>query len=252
MKQWGLDAIVHGHERPGEGEGGDAPQHAPRAGSRRRRTRCSRSSTSRRSPRSPRRPARTLVVDNTFATPMLQRPLDLGATIVVHSTTKYLNGHSDVVGGAVLTSDDALGEKLHFLQKSVGGVPEPVRLLHGAARPQDARRAHEAARRERADARRAAREAPAGRARLLPRPHDAPGPRHRLAPDEGPRRHDQLRARRRPARRDGVPRVASRLRVRREPRRRRVARRAPGDHDARERPGRRRGARSASATASSV
>ena len=66
-----------------------------------------------------------IAVDNTFATPMLQRPLDLGATMVVHSTTKYLNGHSDVVGGAVLTSDDALGEKLHFIQKSVGGVPSP-------------------------------------------------------------------------------------------------------------------------------
>jgi len=66
-----------------------------------------------------------LAVDNTFATPMLQRPLELGATMVVHSTTKYLNGHSDVVGGAVLTSDDAMGETLHFLQKSVGGVPSP-------------------------------------------------------------------------------------------------------------------------------
>jgi len=67
----------------------------------------------------------TLVVDNTFATPMLQRPLDLGATAVVHSTTKYLNGHSDVVGGAALTSDKELAEKLHFLQKAVGGVPSP-------------------------------------------------------------------------------------------------------------------------------
>lgn len=66
-----------------------------------------------------------LVVDNTFATPALQRPLDLGATAVVHSTTKYLNGHSDVIGGAALTSDDGLAEKLHFLQKSVGGVPSP-------------------------------------------------------------------------------------------------------------------------------
>jgi cystathionine beta-lyase/cystathionine gamma-synthase len=66
-----------------------------------------------------------LVVDNTFATPMLQRPLQLGATAVVHSTTKYLNGHSDVIGGAALTSDDALADKLHFLQKSVGGVPSP-------------------------------------------------------------------------------------------------------------------------------
>jgi cystathionine beta-lyase/cystathionine gamma-synthase len=66
-----------------------------------------------------------LAVDNTFATPMLQRPLELGATLVVHSTTKYLNGHSDVVGGAVLTSDEALGERLHFLQKAVGAVPSP-------------------------------------------------------------------------------------------------------------------------------
>lgn len=66
-----------------------------------------------------------LTVDNTFATPALQSPLALGATAVVHSTTKYLNGHSDVIGGAVLTSDDALGERLHFLQKAVGAVPSP-------------------------------------------------------------------------------------------------------------------------------
>ncbi len=66
-----------------------------------------------------------LAVDNTFATPILQRPLELGATAVVHSTTKYLNGHSDVVGGAILTSDEVLGERLHFLQKAVGGVPSP-------------------------------------------------------------------------------------------------------------------------------
>jgi len=66
-----------------------------------------------------------LAVDSTFATPMLQQPLALGATLVVHSTTKYLNGHSDVVGGAVMTSDEAFAEKLHFLQKSVGGVPSP-------------------------------------------------------------------------------------------------------------------------------
>ncbi|HEY2511387.1 MAG TPA: cystathionine gamma-synthase [Polyangiaceae bacterium] len=66
-----------------------------------------------------------LAVDNTFATPVLQRPIDLGATMVVHSTTKYLNGHSDVVGGAVVTRDDALAERLHFIQKSAGGVPSP-------------------------------------------------------------------------------------------------------------------------------
>jgi cystathionine gamma-lyase len=72
-----------------------------------------------------RRAGAWLAVDNTFATPILQRPLDLGATLAVHSTTKYLNGHSDVVGGAIVTSDDALGERLHFIQKAAGAVPSP-------------------------------------------------------------------------------------------------------------------------------
>jgi cystathionine gamma-synthase/cystathionine gamma-lyase len=66
-----------------------------------------------------------LVVDNTFATPVLQRPLLLGAHAVVHSTTKYLNGHSDVVGGIVLTDDEDLARKLRFLQNAVGAVPSP-------------------------------------------------------------------------------------------------------------------------------
>ena len=66
-----------------------------------------------------------LVVDNTFATPVLQQPLGLGADVVVHSTTKYLNGHSDVVGGALLTSDDALHTQLRFLQNAMGAVPSP-------------------------------------------------------------------------------------------------------------------------------
>ncbi len=66
-----------------------------------------------------------LVVDNTFATPVLQRPLELGATAVVHSTTKYINGHSDAVGGAVITSDAALGERVGFLQNAMGAVPSP-------------------------------------------------------------------------------------------------------------------------------
>jgi cystathionine beta-lyase/cystathionine gamma-synthase len=65
------------------------------------------------------------VVDNTFATPVLQRPLTLGADIVLHSTTKYLNGHSDMVGGALVTSRDDLAEKLGFLQNAVGAVPGP-------------------------------------------------------------------------------------------------------------------------------
>jgi cystathionine gamma-synthase len=66
-----------------------------------------------------------LVVDNTFATPYLQRPLSLGADIVVHSTTKYLGGHSDVLGGAVIVNDDELIEKIGFLQFGVGAVSGP-------------------------------------------------------------------------------------------------------------------------------
>ncbi len=67
-----------------------------------------------------------VIVDNTFASPYGQQPLTLGADIVVHSTTKYLGGHSDAVGGIVLTSDDALYEKLKFLQNAVGAVPGPM------------------------------------------------------------------------------------------------------------------------------
>jgi cystathionine gamma-synthase len=66
-----------------------------------------------------------LVVDNTFASPYLQRPLSLGADVVVHSTTKYLAGHSDVVGGFVATNDPTVSERLRFLQKSLGAVPGP-------------------------------------------------------------------------------------------------------------------------------
>ncbi|MFM2078656.1 MAG: hypothetical protein RJA49_2546 [Actinomycetota bacterium] len=66
-----------------------------------------------------------VVVDNTFATPYLQTPLAEGADIVVHSATKYLGGHSDVVGGAVITVDDALGERLGWLQNAAGAVPAP-------------------------------------------------------------------------------------------------------------------------------
>jgi cystathionine gamma-synthase len=66
-----------------------------------------------------------LVVDNTFATPYLQTPLDLGADIVLHSTTKYLGGHSDVVGGFAGTNDPTIAERLRFLQKSLGAVPGP-------------------------------------------------------------------------------------------------------------------------------
>lgn len=67
-----------------------------------------------------------LVVDNTFATPYLQRPLELGADIVVHSMTKYLGGHSDVVGGAVVVKDKDLADRLYFLQNAVGAVLGPM------------------------------------------------------------------------------------------------------------------------------
>jgi len=66
-----------------------------------------------------------LVVDNTFATPMLQQPISLGADIVIHSVTKYLNGHSDMVGGALVVRDEALAEEVAFLQNSAGGIQGP-------------------------------------------------------------------------------------------------------------------------------
>jgi cystathionine gamma-synthase len=66
-----------------------------------------------------------LIVDNTFASPYLQNPLALGADVVVHSTTKYVGGHSDVVGGALVTSDDELAERVRYTQNAVGSVPGP-------------------------------------------------------------------------------------------------------------------------------
>jgi len=68
----------------------------------------------------------TVVVDNTFATPYLQQPLALGADMVVHSVTKYLGGHSDVVGGAVITNSDEWFERVSFIQNATGGVPAPM------------------------------------------------------------------------------------------------------------------------------
>jgi cystathionine beta-lyase/cystathionine gamma-synthase len=66
-----------------------------------------------------------VVVDNTFATPYLQNPLDLGADVVLHSTTKYLGGHSDLIGGFIATNDHTVAERVLFLQKSLGAVPGP-------------------------------------------------------------------------------------------------------------------------------
>jgi cystathionine gamma-lyase len=66
-----------------------------------------------------------VVVDNTFLSPYFQKPLVLGADIVVHSTTKYINGHSDIIGGAIILNDTSLYERIHLIQKSVGAVPSP-------------------------------------------------------------------------------------------------------------------------------
>ncbi len=67
-----------------------------------------------------------MVVDNTFATPALQRPLALGADAVVHSVTKYIGGHSDLIGGAIVTSDEEWIEQLEFLTNAIGAVPGPM------------------------------------------------------------------------------------------------------------------------------
>jgi len=66
-----------------------------------------------------------VIVDNTFLSPYFQKPLTLGADIVVHSTTKYINGHSDIIGGAIILNDEIVYEKIHLIQKSVGAVPSP-------------------------------------------------------------------------------------------------------------------------------
>ncbi len=95
-----------------------------------------------------------VVVDNTFATPYLQQPLSLGADIVVHSLTKYLGGHSDLIGGFAATNDPTIAERLDLPPEVARRRPRPVRLLARAARPEDARRAHGAPLRERADRRR--------------------------------------------------------------------------------------------------
>ncbi len=88
-----------------------------------------------------------VVVDNTFATPALQQPISLGADVVVHSTTKYLGGHSDVVGGFAATDDEALAERIGFLQNAAGAVPSPFDcyLVHRGAKTLQLRMARHSA-----------------------------------------------------------------------------------------------------------
>ena len=122
-----------------------------------------------------------LAVDNTFMTPFFQRPLELGADVVAHSLTKYLNGHSDVVGGALIFKDAALRERVAFLQNAVGAVPSPMDcflVLRGTKTLHVRMERHE----ENARALAAWLDgAPAGREGQLPGPRVAPAARAREA-----------------------------------------------------------------------
>ena len=181
-----------------------------------------------------------LVVDNTFATPYLQNPLDLGADVVVHSTTKYLGGHSDVVGGFVGTNDPTIAERLYFLQKSLGAVPG--RSTPGSSCAGSRRSPSGCGSTARTRARsRLARAAAGRRAGALSRPPVAPRPRDREAADARLRRDDLFLV---DTEETAVELVAkTRLPARRVARRRREHDRAPGADDARvdgRRPSRRR------------
>jgi hypothetical protein len=125
-----------------------------------------------------------LVVDNTFASPYLQQPLALGTDIVVHSTTKYVGGHSDLVGGAVVVRDLDLAEAITFHPERDGCGGRPVRLLPQPPRPQDARGPDGPALRQRRARREVPGLAPQGVDDLLPRSARAPGPPGGRAPDE--------------------------------------------------------------------
>ena len=120
-----------------------------------------------------------LVVDNTFASPYLQRPLTLGADVVVHSTTKYLGGHSDVVGGALVTARRRARRAAGLQPQRDGRGRRPVRLLAGAAQPQDPRRPDGPAPANAARVAEFLLGAPGGRAVLYPGLPDAPRARHR-------------------------------------------------------------------------
>ena len=137
---------------------------------------------------------RTIVaVDNTFATPYFQQPLALGADVVVHSTTKYIGGHSDVVGGVAITNDRELHDAIKFHQNAVGGVPGP----HDAWLTMRGAKTLAVRMREHARNAQAVAEFLAGarrrRARLLSRLAVASAARAREAPDERLRRHGFVR-----------------------------------------------------------
>ena len=118
------------------------PAHPGYLGVRRRRTRCSALPTWPRWPQLAHDAQARLVVDNTFATPYLQQPIADGADVVVHSTTKYLGGHSDVIGGALVTADLDLAQELDVPPERDGRDRRSLRCVAGVAWPEDARGAH--------------------------------------------------------------------------------------------------------------
>ena len=134
-----------------------------------------------------------VVVDNTFMTPFFQRPLELGADVVLHSLTKYLNGHSDMVGGALVTGDDALAEQLRFLQNAAGAVPGPMDCWLALAGHQDPGGAHAAPRRERPGLGGPAGGEPPGLAGAVSRAGEPPPARTRPSAGLGVRGHDLVR-----------------------------------------------------------
>ncbi len=176
-----------------------------------------------------------VVVDNTFATPWIQQPLSLGADIVVHSTTKYLGGHSDVIGGFAATNDAACAQRLGFLQNAAGAVPGPLDCFlvqRGVMTLPDPDGAPLC---ERARGRRPV-APPPGRGDRPPSLAGRPPPsRDRPPADAGLRRHGQLHVARR---RGGGPRGVQpdpHLHPGREPRWGREPDRAPRAHDPRQR-----------------
>ena len=145
-----------------------------------------------------------VVVDNTFLSPALQQPIALGADVVVHSTTKYINGHSDVVGGAVVARDAAVARAAHLVGQRARPDREPVRQLPHAARPAHARRPPAGAPRERRGDRGDAGRAPGRPRGALARAARPPGPRAGRAPAARVRRDAERGAGRRRGGRRGI------------------------------------------------
>ena len=162
----------------------------------------------------------SLAVDNTFATPYLQKPLLLGADLVVHSTTKYIGGHSDLVGGAVLTNNAALIRDVKFYQNAARSGAGSLRLLARAARDQNSFRQNAPARGKRAENRGIPLRAFQGRGGVLPGAAGPPPARPRIEADERFRRHAFFQDQRRQGSRQFVREIPEDFRLCRKPGRR--------------------------------